>query len=42
MSSLSRIKRPPNGDMIALAAFEHYLAQVIDVSLRNSRPFSER
>ncbi len=32
------IKRPPNGDTAALAAFEHYLSQLIDTSVRNSKP----
>lgn len=34
------LKRPPNNDVMALAAFEHYLAQVIDSALRNTKPFS--
>jgi hypothetical protein len=33
------LKRPPNNDAMALAAFEHYLAQVIDSAFRNSPPF---
>ncbi len=32
------IKRPPNGDTTALAAFEHYLSQLIDTAVRNSKP----
>lgn len=32
------IKRPPNGDTAALAAFEHYLSQLIDTAVRNSKP----
>ncbi len=32
------LKRPPNGDTTALAAFEHYLSQLIDTALRNSKP----
>ncbi len=33
------LKRPPNGDIIALTAFEHYLAELIDSALRSTRPF---
>lgn len=32
------IKRPPNGDTAALAAFEHYLSQLIETAVRNSKP----
>ncbi len=32
------LKRPPNGDTTALAAFEHYLSQLIDTAVRNSKP----
>lgn len=32
------LKRPPNNDPAALAAFEHYLAQVVEVAIRNTRP----
>lgn len=32
------IKRPPNGDTTALAAFEHYLSQLIETAIRNSKP----
>lgn len=32
------LKRPPNGDTTALAAFEHYLSQLLDTSIRNSKP----
>jgi hypothetical protein len=32
------IKRPPNGDTTALAAFEHYLSQLIETAVRNSKP----
>lgn len=32
------LKRPPNGDATALAAFEHYLAQLIESGIRNSKP----
>jgi hypothetical protein len=32
------LKRPPNNDPIALAGFEHYLAEVIDSALRNAPP----
>jgi len=34
------LKRPPNNDVLALAAFDHYLAQVIDSALRNTKPFT--
>src|SRR5438552_13398800 len=33
------LKRPPNNDAMALAAFEHYLTQVIDSAIRNTPPF---
>jgi hypothetical protein len=33
------LKRPPNHDLLGLAAFEHYLAEVIDSALRNAAPF---
>jgi hypothetical protein len=32
------IKRPANNDPAALAAFEHFLAQVVEVAIRNTRP----
>ncbi len=32
------VKRPPNNDPAALAAFEHYLAQVVEVAIRNTHP----
>jgi hypothetical protein len=32
------LKRPHNGEAVALVAFEHDLAQIIDRSLRNSPP----
>ena len=32
------LKRPPNGDATALAAFEHYLAQLIEGGIRNCKP----
>lgn len=31
------VKRPANGDAAALAAFEHYMAQVIDTAIRNTK-----
>jgi hypothetical protein len=34
------LKRPPNNDPMALAAFEHYLAQLIDSALRNAPPLA--
>ena len=33
------LKRPANNDAVGLAAFEHYLAQVIDSALRNAAHF---
>lgn len=32
------IKRPPNGDPTALAAFEHYLSQLIETAVWNLKP----
>lgn len=34
------VKRPPNNDPAGLAAFEHYLARVVEVAIRNTRPLS--
>jgi hypothetical protein len=33
------LKRPPNGDIVGLTAFEHYLAELVDSALRSTRPF---
>lgn len=32
------VKRPPNNDALALANFEHLLARLIEVAVRNTRP----
>jgi hypothetical protein len=36
---IGTIKRPANGDIVALTAFDHYLAEVLHSALRNARPF---
>jgi hypothetical protein len=33
------IKRPANSDIMALATFEHFLAELFDSALRNTTPF---
>jgi hypothetical protein len=33
------LKRPPNGDPAALAAFEHDLMRIIDRAIRGTRVF---
>lgn len=32
------LKRPPNGDLAALAVFEHSMARIIDIAFRNTKP----